>query len=349
MKLALKNFRSHKKLEIEIAPTTLIVGQNGVGKTNILEAISFISAARSFRVEDKKNLIRTDADFMQIILDDLSVIVSRKPRLIATFKVAGAKRSLGSFIGLLPSVIFTPESLSIVNGSPADRRRFFDQLLSQSSREYFLALLKYKKILIRRNRLLSSIATGQAGIDELDFWDQELLEAATIIVSERAALSEFLNQRVREIYLLISNKKEELKINYKPQLSPVTIEKIREKQRIEIAAETTIFGPHRDNLEFILSGREAENYASRGEIRTIVLSLKIAELDFLDRIIKKAEKETVIDRPLLLLDDIFSELDHNHRRQIIQLIAEYPTIITATDAKEIKADLTKKAKIIELN
>lgn len=348
MKLLLKNFRSHKKLELDIAPITVIVGPNGVGKTNILEAISFLSAARSFRADDKKNLIREKTDFSIIKLDDYETIISRLPRLVATFKIKGVKKRLYDFVGHLPSVIFTPESINIVAGAPADRRRFMDGLLSQIDGNYLKALVKYRKVILRRNRLLSMIGDGQATADELSFWDDELSACADVIIRLREKLTKYLAQELPKVYQLFSKKNDKLEVEYKKQSESPIINKLREKRGVEIAVGTTIFGPHRDNLIFRLNGYEAENYASRGELRSIVLALKLAEISFLDKMRLENEDNDINQKPILLLDDVYSELDKHHRAQIVALVKKYPTVITTTDLDHLSADLLKQAKIIEL-
>lgn len=346
MKLLLKNFRSHKKFELEIGAITVLVGPNGVGKTNVLEAISFISAARSFRVEDKRNLIKSDADFCQIKLGDLETIVSKVPRLVATFKINGAKKRLYDFVGELPSVVFTPESLAIVAGAPVERRRFLDTLLSQVSKKYLKALLEYRQVIQRRNRLLGMIADGQAEARELDFWDEKLCAAAAIIVQERQDLEKFLSSHLPDLYKKISAKSEKLKIIYKCQMESPSIEKLQQKRVIEIAARTTIYGPHRDDLIFLIDNKEASNFASRGELRSIVLALKLAELKFLAKMKNSGNESKVL--PLLLLDDIFSELDKYHRQQIYELIKSYQTVLTTTDLEHLSPELLREAKVVEL-
>ncbi len=343
MKLFLKNFRSHKKLELDLEPITIIIGPNGSGKTNILEAVSFISAARSFRVEDKKNLIADGADFCTIKLQDNEAIISRIPRTIATFKIKGVKKRIYDFVGRLPSVVFNPESLQIINGSPSERRRFMDSLLAQTSTDYFKALIDYKKILVRRNKVLQAIADYQADENQLDFWDEEMAAAASIIIQEREALATFLRESFPRLYLKIAKKKDLVELAYRSQIEGEVLTKIRQKRPIEIHARTTIFGPHRDDLEFLINSHQASNYASRGEIRSMILALKLAELKFIDKM--KSEEAAI---PTLLLDDVFSELDKHHRDHIHHLVKDYPTIITTTDLDHLSKELKERAELLEL-
>jgi DNA replication and repair protein RecF len=349
MKLLLKNFRSHKKLEVNLGAVTVIVGSNGSGKTNILEAVSFLSAARSFRADDKRNLIREKADFASIKLGDFETVIARLPRLTATFKIRGVKKRIYDFVGQLPSVIFTPESLNIITGSPADRRRFMDGLLSQISGKYFKALVEYKKIIHQRNHLLAMIADGQASPGELDFWDRQLSDTAEIIIAERELFADFLKVELPKYYQLFSKKNERVTVDYKKQAERPIIDKLVEKRGLEIAARTTIYGPHRDNLIFLINDYEAENYASRGELRSLVLSLKLAEIHYLDKMRGKSAPNQRSNQPLLLLDDVYSELDQHHREQIRALVTSYPTVITTTDLDHLSKDLADSAELVKLD
>jgi DNA replication and repair protein RecF len=340
VKLFLKNFRSHKKFELELGRITAIIGPNGCGKTNILEAISFISAARSFRVDDKRSLIRLGADFCQIKLDQSEVIISHLPRLTATFKIKGVKKRIYDFVGRLPSVVFNPESLEIITDGPAARRRFLDSLLSQTNHHYLKALIDYRQVLLRRNRLLSLVADGEAREDELVFWDERLALPADLILAERKKLVKNLQTNLPGFYSRFASKNHQLNIAYKTHVEGEMLTKLRQKRQIEVAARTTIYGPHRDDLVFTLDNQEADKYASRGEIRSIVLALKLSELKFIE--------ETLKVMPLLLLDDVYSELDRYHREQLFGLIKEYQTVITTTDIDHLSSEMREKAEVVEL-
>ena len=341
MQLLLKNFRSHKKFELTLGKITAIVGPNGCGKTNILEAISFISAARSFRVDDKRSLIRLGSDFCQVKLDDLEVIISHLPRLTATFKINGVKKRIYDFVGQLPSVVFNPESLEIITDGPAARRRVMDSLLSQTGRHYLKALIDYRQVMQRRNRLLSMVADGEAKEDELDFWDERLAEPGELILSERKNLLDNLAQNLPEFYGHFAQKKQQLEIAYKTHIEGQMLAKLRQKRSVEVAARTTIYGPHRDDIIFTLDKQEADKYASRGEIRSIVLALKLSELKFIEEALKI--------KPLLLLDDVYSELDRYHREQLFALIKEYQTVISTTDLDHLSSELIQKSQLVKMD
>lgn len=346
MHLELKNFRSHAKYSADFGQTTIIIGPNGAGKTNILEAISFISAARSFRADDKKSLIKDGADFATIKLDNLETIIAREPRLVVTFKKNGVKKRLSEFIGVLPSAVFTPQSLQLLIGPPVERRRYLDILLSQTDKEYLKALLEYRKIISRRNRLLQQIREQRTAEDQLDFWDEKLLATARTLVSGRQSYINFLIGKLADYYKMFDGEAC-LTLNYHRSPNEFTEESIRQKRGQEIMAGNTLYGPHRDDLEIIINNHQAANYASRGEIRGLVISLKLAEADYLLSSQNYRASSPPV-KPILLLDDVFSELDESHRAMIDRLVENYQTIITTTDLDHLSSGLKRNADIITL-
>ena len=250
------------------------------------------------------------------------------------------RRKIAEFVGLLPSVIFSPESLLIVNGEPKERRRFLDILISQKDHKYFSDLLEYKKILLQRNRLLKRILDGKASDDELGFWDSELVRIAIEITKKRRAVIDKFVPELSKFYQTISgNKKSKLDIIYHAKADGDFVAKLRSKRPIDIAVGTTTSGPHRDDLEFKLNNLDASKYASRGELRSVVLSLKMAELKYLEN----------GEKPILLLDDVFSEFDADRRAHLFDLIKNYQTVITTTDLEHLSAELQEKAKIVEIS
>ena len=339
-KLSLTNFRNHQKFELELGEITVLIGKNGIGKTNILESIGVLSYGKSFRGDNRLELINFDQDFARIVGDDLEVFVSRSPRLVFQTKERGLRRKIAEFVGLLPSVIFSPESLLIVNGEPKERRRFLDILISQKDHKYFSDLLEYKKILLQRNRLLKRILDGKASDDELGFWDSELVRIAIEITKKRRAVIDKFVPELSKFYQTISgNKKSKLDIIYHAKADGDFVAKLRSKRPIDIAVGTTTSGPHRDDLEFKLNNLDASKYASRGELRSVVLSLKMAELKYLEN----------GEKPILLLDDVFSEFDADRRAHLFDLIKNYQTVITTTDLEHLSAELQEKAKIVEIS
>lgn len=338
-KLKLENYRNHNNFDLKLDDITVLVGKNGVGKTNVLEAIGLLSYGRSFRGENRLEMINFDSDFARVTGNDLEVFIQHTPRLVFQMKERGVRRKIADFVGILPSVVFSPESMQIISGEPKERRRFLDIVISQKDHKYLRALQDYKKVLVQRNGLLKLITDGRAEEDQLNFWDEELVVAAKIITSARKrAVGEF-SEKVSEFYRTISGqKKSNIEIIYHAKAEGDFAAKLLFKRGIDIAVGITLSGPHRDDLRFKLNNLEAEKYASRGELRSIILALKMAELKYLEN----------DRRPILLLDDIFSELDADHRAHLYQLIKNYQSVITTTDRHHLSSELLTKSAVIEI-
>lgn len=350
--LSLENFRNYEKFSLDFEQTTIIVGPNGVGKTNIIEAIYLLSTGRSWRTKHDSEAVRWDKDFTKIQgkislpkEEELELIIQRiinpsYPQL-KLVKINASKKRLTELLGKMPSVLFSPEELKIVDGTPSLRRRLLDIILCQVDKKYTLALLDLAKIIRERNKLLFYIKIGKSKVDELAFWDEKLITLGRFIITKRQKLIDVLNLELTTIYQKISGGKEHLKIKYKPG---VEIEKFSETlaagREREIESAATLFGPHRDDLIFFLDFRDVVTFGSRGEYRSIIFALKIAEIAFL-------EKENEV-KPILLLDDIFSELDSARRQHLAKIVADKQTIITTTDLDHIEKSLREKAKVIEL-
>ena len=349
-KLSLENFRNHKKFEIDLDRITVLVGLNGAGKSNILEAMTMLSFCRSFREEDKRNLINYDQDYARIVGDDLEIFITKTPRLFMQAKEKGISRKLSDFIGLLPTVVFSSETILIITGSPSDRRRFLDVMISQINSEYLRTLISYKKVKQQRNNLLQRIFQRQGEEDELDFWDKELVRLGSIIIKEREEAVLIIDSALPELYQSISgDSKADFKVGYLKSFEGEMEEALRRFRRREIASGRTIFGPHRDDIIFTLDGRNMANFASRGEIRSAILALKIAELKYLENIKKKSLRESNNSaKPILLLDDIFSEFDPERRAHLGELVSQYQSLITSTEESHLSPELLKKAKVIEI-
>lgn len=345
--LKIENFRNHSKTELSFDKVTVLIGENGAGKSNILEAVAILSCCRSFRNEQTKNLIKNDEVYSRVTGDNLEFFFTKVPRMTLKAKENGAARKLVDFIGIIPSVVFSPETLSIVTGSPGERRRFLDLLISQFDKEYLNALIDYDKIKKQRNVLLQRILEGQSKEEELEFWDNQLIERASKINQKRAESVQFFNKYLSALYSKIAGEKQSiLEIVYQPETDLRSI-MMRNRQR-EIRSGKTLFGPHRDDLIFKLNSFDLANFASRGEIRTGIMALKLAEITFLKDQRKIGNRFNGNIEPVLLLDDIFSEFDKKRRDQLGDLVQEYQTIITTTELEHLSSGLSKTAKIIEV-
>jgi DNA replication and repair protein RecF len=345
--LKLENFRNHKNLEIELGRTTFIVGPNGAGKSNILEAISVLSFCRSYRDEVKSNLICFDSTFARIVSDDLEICLMKTPQSALRAKSKGILKKAVDFVGELPAVVLTPESFSIIIGGPNERRRFLDLMLSQTSQTYLRALVDYNKVKKQRNRLLKNIHLGISNPKELDYWDRELVLFGDLITEERIRSVNFINNLIRQIYESIAESKDKtLEIVYQKSSHNLESDLIKFRTK-DIATERSNFGPHRDDLIFEFDGRNMSNFASRGEMKSALLALKISELKYLENESKKQGYREKAE-PILLLDDVFSEFDAKHREHLSKLIVEYQTVITSTDRSLLDDKSLGKVKVIDL-
>ena len=258
-----------------------------------------------------------------------------------SYFVDSIKKRLVDFIDYFSVVIFTPLDLELVVGSPSLRRHHLDVLISSLDRDYWRAISSYNKIVVRRNRVLLRIQERQAKPHELDFWDMRLLEHGEIVSKKREEFFEFLNfveptmsKVSRETQKWLS----ELKWVLKQSL--LSEEKLLRNRERDIAAGITLSGPHRDDFQFMFGGKNLEYFGSRGQQRMAVLALKLAELEYF------AIKRGV--RPVLALDDIFSELDWEHREAVLAVVSKQQTIITAAERESLPKEIFKAAKVEEL-
>lgn len=347
-KLYLTDFRNFNKRSLGLSENiSVIVGPNAIGKTNVLEAMFLMSSGKSFRARLEEEMVAYNSEISRIkglIRADnqntkLEVVLTRGRIEIGENKfekvprkkllVNGVAKRLLDFAGNLKVVLFGPWDLDLVTESPSLRRRFLDNVLSQVDRDYRRASLSYEKGLRQRNKLLwqlredSSVAFRNTGRARLLFWDKLLIRNGDYIARRREEFIDFVNSHKSQIstdYSLEYDK------------SAISESRLQEYKEEEIAAATTLVGPHRDDFIFRISGhksqvtslfRELAPYGSRGEQRMAVLWLKLAELDFI--------KESTDEKPVLLLDDIFSELDHEHRGVVMKVARSQQTIITTAD------------------
>lgn len=343
--LKLENYRNYQKLNLDFDaqnPITSIVGQNAQGKTNILEAIYLLALTRSFRTSCQSDLIKWGDDYARITgrletkegEKDLEVFIGNPPQPKRSLKKNGVKTSTYDFVGNCRIVFFHPEDLNILYLGPDLRRKYLDILNIQLSPRYYRALRSYKRILEQRNSLLRNIRDGFAAVNDLIIWDEQLVAEGAVIMSERRKTVEFINQNVSRVYSGISgNAGDEVKVIYSSffdegeDLSEQNImegfaEKLKMAQGRDLQALVTTAGPHRDDISFELNGRRIAMHASRGEYRSLLLALKLIELEYFEA--ASGEK------PILLLDDVFSELDTERQTALMQGIEGCQTILTAT-------------------
>ena len=332
--LRVQNFRTHSDFILEIGEkSTLISGANGSGKTSLLEAIYFALQGTSFRSSDKEILRNDGSSWFRIDLkdskDSLRTIIFNNAvqKSKKQFLVDGNKKARLSANLRIPVVLFEPDDLQLLSGSPTRRRNFLDYFLLQIFPSFQLALARYNKALKQRNNLLKRDKVSK---DELFPWNLMLAEYGAEIISKRQDFLELLNSKIEEVYFEISGVKDEIKIDYLGEkVSKNEILAILSKniERDKILGYTN-FGPHKHDIQFIFNKKPAQNVASRGENRSLVLALKFIETDILADLTSK--------RPIVLLDDVFSELDDDRQKLLTKHFSKYQTIITSTN--EIKVE-----------
>ncbi len=348
IKLQLTNFRNHPNLKLKLSPLTVIIGPNGAGKTNILEAIALLSTTRSSRTAREKEVIRWGEAVARIEArlengkkTSLAMAISAEPRVQKTYFIDQKPHRALDLLGIIPTVLFSPESQELIYGPPSIRRQFLDILICQTDHIYPKILWQYHRVVKSRNRLLERVNLNLAKRDELDFWDQELVALGTDIIKIRQKTATFLTQHITEAYGAILGQPNNLTVQYKPSVDPADFMKILIANRQkELLQGTTLYGPHRDDLLFYLHKRPFATHGSRGESRSAVLALKMAELAY--------HRQQSSEQPLLLLDDVFSELDWSRREHLSDLMTNQPTIITTTDQDILNQTLKKQAYIINL-
>jgi len=344
--ISLQNFRNYSKQEFEFSPsTTLIVGANTTGKSNLIEAIYFLASGRSFRIDKDDQLIKFDKEIARIKSKvdekDLEVVIAKggiigKLRSFKKYLVNGVSKHKADFVGNFFAVLFAPSDLEIVIGSPSKRRDFIDNTLIQTDRDYRLALGFYEKGLRIRNALLHKAKeTGIRDEKQFAYWDNLLIVQGQKITKKREDF----------IFYLESAKKDILDFKIFYDKSVISKDRLLQYKDAEVDSGVTLVGPHRD--DFILNLKDKTEihdirfFGSRGQQRLAVLQLKILELNFI-------EQQTQ-NKPTLLLDDIFSELDEGHINLVLEIIGKQQTIITTTHEEFIPKKLLKKVKIIALD
>ncbi|SRR5258708_18197 len=328
-KLRLSNFRNFKDSTFEFSDKiTVIVGPNASGKTNLLESIYLLSTGKSFKAEESSEMIKYESDLARVKGkvpgDILEVVLTRGEIKVGEEKtektpkkkllVNNISKRVIDFSGILKSVLFAPHDLDLVTESPSVRRRFLDAVLSQVDREYHRAILSYEKALRQRNKLLYRIREEGLSKGQLLFWDQLLIKSGDYISNKREEFINFVNSTQA-----LSTQK----FNLIYDKSVISEGRLKQYENEEMAAATTLVGPHRDDFGFEIKKRDLSKFGSRGEQRMGVLWLKLSELSFI-------EKQTH-EKPTLLLDDIFSELDEAHREIVYEVSRNQQTIITTAD------------------
>jgi DNA replication and repair protein RecF len=332
--IRLQHFRSYRDASFEVAPgVNIIVGPNASGKTNLLEALLMLARGSSYRAKDSE-LVRFGADWARLDAD-----LAEGEKRVVKLQIAGPDKIVKTFEAheqafvrlpqskTLPTVLFEPNHLLLLSASPELRRTFLDDLLEQTTLGFAATRRHYKRVVAQRNALLKKHPRDLR--EQLFVWNVRCSELGGQIVRLRASLVDRFAAQATELYASLAQKNHAVSLRYRTQFDTAQYEsellhKLEANPELEAARGFTAYGPHRDDLEVYIDDHPVQEAASRGETRTMVLALKIIELQLLE--------EVRGSRPLLLLDDVFSELDGKRRHALTEFIANYQTFITTTDA-----------------
>jgi DNA replication and repair protein RecF len=344
--IRLQNFRSYADASFEFDPgVNIIVGPNASGKTNILEAVLVLSTGSSYRARDAE-LIRYDAPWTRLDADtpNGARVVKFQPgnglKGLKSFEVEGQSLTRLTQNRTLPVVLFEPDHLQLLSGSPDLRRTFLDDLIEQVVPGYSATRRHYKRVLGHRNALLKRQPRDLR--EQLFVWNLRLSELGGKIVRERTQLTGRFSANLSELYTSLAGQDHEVSLEYvtqfpKQDYESALLKKLESSTELDIARGFTAYGPHREDISLMIDGHPVSDTASRGETRTLVLALKVLEL----RLLTELRGTT----PLLLLDDVFSELDGRRRQALTSYVSDYQTFITTTDADVVIQHFTSSTII----
>ena len=339
--LHLHQFRSYEERIFDFAGNDLhlLIGPNGIGKTNVLEAVSVLSLSHSALDRDEVDLIQWGKEYYRVTASmesdlgekiETEVVSQVSPKKQKACFVNDVRIPAASFVGQLPAVLFLPQDLILFTGPPSGRRRFLDHILSQVHPEYFAALSEYQKIMKQRNTLLSKIADHEASEGDLAPWDLGIAEKGAEITLRRLEIAQTLGMTLAEEMRSLGEAPQTVELLYERKVEARELNTIRDEllellthyRPRDILLQSTTVGPHRDDWKIHVDGRELTTFASRGQQRTAVLALLFVEVSYLG--LRRNEK------PVILLDDVFSELDDAHQEGVLRSFADHQVFITST-------------------
>lgn len=387
--LSLTNFRNYARLELRLPQCPIVLhGDNAQGKTSVLEALYYLATSKSPYTTADRQLIhwRTENEpipFARMAADvhsqssamsrlEITLMLDNSTgvtRFKKDIKLNGVRKRVMDVVGLFNVVLFLPQDLALVEGSPSERRRFMDTTLQQVDPAYLQALDTYEKILPQRNALLKRIANREAGPDQLEYWNTKLAQAAGVIIAGRQRFLRELERKARDNHHDLTGQRETLTLNYQPSFSPTAegdgqlsfgvlgldlhreltpeaitpqfIDQLKAEQGESIARGVTLSGPHRDELRLFINGRDCGLYGSRGQARTAVMSLKLAELDWM--------RDHIGEWPVLLLDEVVAELDSKRRAFLLdRLDGAAQTLVTTTELDIFTRSFLERARVYEV-
>ena len=345
----LHNFRNYEELHLDLGEGThIFYGENAQGKTNLLEAIYLSAANKSHRSAKDREMIRFGEEEAHIkvmaVRKDVRIRIDMhlkkdKNKGIAVNGVP--LRRSRDFIGTLNAVIFSPEDLQIVKEGPQERRKFIDTELCQLDPIYTSSFINYRKALEERNKLLKDLYYEPSLQDTMDVWDEQLVRFGSDLIRKREEFIKELNELIQPIHNHLSGGREELRLRYEPDVTEdAYAEKLRLARDRDSRMKTTTVGPHRDDFGFILNDVDARVYGSQGQQRTSALSLKMAEISMV--------RKKTGNQPILLLDDVFSELDSGRQSYLLDGIQDIQTFITCTGLDDLISRHFEKKTVYEV-
>ncbi len=333
--LELSNFRNYESLKTEFSEgTNILYGDNAQGKTNILEALYMLSICKSYRGQRDRDLIRfgqEEAHIRSVIMKDgidYTVNMHLSRNRTKGIAINGQKlRKASQLVGLLHIVFFSPDDLRIIKDGPSERRRFMDMELCQLDQSYLYNLAHYNKIIDNRNRLLKDIAYDRRLEEMLDVWDAQMVDYGSKITARRKVFMDSVSAIVGDIHASLTGGKEHLTVGYEPNVIPEDFaEKLRKARERDIRQKISTVGPHRDDFSFVDNAIDLRTFGSQGQQRTCALSLKLSEIGLV--------KQIIGDNPVLMLDDVLSELDSGRQNYLLGSIGGIQTFITCTGLDE---------------
>lgn len=331
------NYRNIELLNITFDDhVNIIYGDNAQGKTNILESLYVCATSRSHRGSKDREIISFDRDEAHIKVtvvkngSDYRIdmhLKKNKPKGIAVNGIP--IRKAVELFGIINIVFFSPQDLDIIKSGPSERRRFMDMELCQLDKIYLNNLVNYNKVVMQRNKLLKDISFNPSAenMASLDIWDIQMKRFGECIIERREKFTESLNEIISDIHSRLSGGSEKLKVLYEPCIRADEFASgIAESRERDIKFKCSNVGPHKDDITFLVNGKDVRKYGSQGQQRTVALSLKLAEIELVKKIIK--------DTPILLLDDVLSELDSSRQNYLLDSIGDIQTIVTCTGLEE---------------
>ena len=376
-RLTLTNFRNLVQLKLEL-PLGVVVffGANAQGKTSLLEAVYLLAIARSFRAENEREMVnfQAAAQLGQALVG--GTVENREGRLLVyvgyqcvpapdaaqgggdglgyavrkQIRVSRVRRTATELVGMVNAVLFSAGDIQLVPGPPSGRRRYLDILISQADPLYLRGLQRYQRVVQQRNQLLRMLPEGRANAEELEFWNDELVREGAAVTQRRREAMELLFSLCAQHHRELTEEGEELRMEYRPSVDPAdslsdTESRFRQalsafRQR-ELATSMTVVGPHRDDFKLLVNGMDMGTFASRGQARTLALTLRLAEVAYLAAVRGEG--------PIVLLDDVLSEMDAGRRRRVLEKVVQYQQVlITTTDLDLVRDFFGREATYFQV-